>query len=86
MIRPYEQIHQLATRKGLKYRLLSHEESARVRARDAASRNAHKLPPSEYTRVLLRAKDGELHPGEADRRIIKMGGRVRVQPLPRPPL
>ena len=47
---------------------------------------ARRPPPSPeaYQRELLRAKEGEISPGEADRRIAKMGGRVRVRPIPQP--
>jgi hypothetical protein len=41
--------------------------------------------PEEYTRTLLAAKEGELSAGEADRRITRGGGKVRVNPLPKPP-
>jgi len=70
------------------WRVLSHEEAARVRAQDTAERNAHRLPPEAYTKFLLQAKHGEIAPGEADRRVAKYGGSTKVQPIrpfPRPP-
>lgn len=64
---------------GHQYRMMTHEETARIRSRIPA----HKLPASEYTRIMLAAKDGSLAPGEADRRIVRKGGRVSINPLPR---
>lgn len=72
-------------RKGLQFRLLSHTEAAVVRDREAARRNMSRMPPSEYTRILLDAKEGIIKPGDADRKISRNGGRVSVTPLPRPP-
>jgi hypothetical protein len=39
----------------------------------------------EYTRILLKAKEGEIAPDEATRRIVKLGGSGKVRPLRRPP-
>lgn len=46
------------------------------------------LPPTPeaYTRTILEAKEGKISPGEADRRIVKMGGKVRVKPIPQAPV
>jgi hypothetical protein len=41
--------------------------------------------PEEYTRTILAAKNGEISPGEASRRIAAGGGSNRVIPLPSPP-
>jgi len=48
--------------------------------------NIRPLPPTPeaYTRTLLEAKEGKISPGEADRRIARMGGRVKVRPIPQP--
>lgn len=43
------------------------------------------VPSSVYTDILMRAKEGDIAPGEADRQITKLGGRVRVNPLPKVP-
>lgn len=40
--------------------------------------------PQEYTRILLDAKEGKIAPGEADRRIARAGGPVKVKPLIKP--
>lgn len=40
--------------------------------------------PEAYTRTILAAKEGEISPGEADRRIVRAGGRVKVRPIPQP--
>lgn len=57
-----------------------------VMQRKAGPPKLRPLPPSPeaYTREILRAKDGEISGGEADRRITKMGGRVKVRPIPQP--
>lgn len=75
------------TRKGLKFRLLSHQEAAPIiRQHNAQKVTAIDRPsPHEYTRILLAAKEGDIAPGEADRRIARMGGRVGVSKLPKPP-
>jgi hypothetical protein len=41
--------------------------------------------PEQYTRTLLDAKEGKISPGEADRRIAKAGGKVKIKPLPQIP-
>jgi hypothetical protein len=41
--------------------------------------------PEEYTRTILAAKEGTLSPDEANRRIRRGGGSLKVQPLPSPP-
>lgn len=41
--------------------------------------------PEQYTRTILAAKEGELTPGEASRRIARGGGSSKVKPLPPPP-
>lgn len=49
---------------------------------------ALRRPPAsreEYTRILLAAKEGEISPGEADRRIARLGGRVKVLRRPQEP-
>ena len=61
--------------------LLTPEQAARLRAQP----EPHKLPASEYTRMILAAKDGEISPGEAERRLRKYGANLRIMPLPRPP-
>lgn len=87
MIRHIDSLRGKPKREGT-WRVLSHAEAARVRHVHAS---AHKVTsidrthPQEYTRILLAAKDGDLPPGEADRRISKLGGKVRTRPLPRPP-
>ena len=45
----------------------------------------HQLPPEEYTRMILAAKNGEITPGEADRRLRRYGGRTNILPMPKPP-
>ena len=67
------------------WRVLPDAEAAQLRARDAAQQNIVRTSPEAYTRILLDAKEGNLSPGEADRRISKSGGKVRVMPLRRPP-
>lgn len=51
-----------------------------------AALNRLSRPPSptaaSHLRTILDAKDGLYSPGEADRRIIKTGGRVKIKPLP----
>lgn len=41
--------------------------------------------PEQWQRTILAAKDGELSPGEAARRIARGGGSNAVKPLPPPP-
>jgi len=60
---------------------LTPEEFARLKS----APEPHKLPAAEYTRMILAAKDGEISPGEAERRIRKYGGNLRIFPLPKPP-
>ncbi len=48
-------------------------------------RSVLEATPEQYTRTLLEAKEGKISPGEADRRISKAGGKVKVKPSPRPP-
>ena len=44
---------------------------------------ARNLPPEAYTRFLLQAKEGEITPGELERRFAKYGQPYRVTPLER---
>lgn len=69
---------------GWRYRVLPEHEARAVREQ-SPQHNAHRLPPAEYTRILLRAKDGDIAPGKADTLIHKLGGPIRVRPIPRPP-
>lgn len=85
MIRPHAEFKRDHPRPGWTYRVLSPEETVRVQHLDAVRRNAHRQPASEYTRILLRAKEGDISPGHADTLIHKLGGRVRIRPIPRPP-
>lgn len=76
------------TRKGLKIRFITNPaEAAPIIARHNAQKvTAIDRPsPHEYTRILLAAKEGDISPGEADRRIVRMGGRAGVSKLPKPP-
>lgn len=87
MIQHINELRRAPPRKGLRFRLLSHEEAAHVHADHEARKVTSIDRPGhhEYTRILLAAKEGGLAPGEADRRISRMGGQVRIKPLPKPP-
>lgn len=76
-----QNVHKMNLPSGGRWERISPVDMARLNARP----DVHRLPPSEYTRVLLRAKDGNLSPGAADTLINRLGGRVRVKPIPRPP-
>lgn len=54
--------------------------------RNAGPPRLRSLPPSPeaHLRTLLDAKEGLISPGEADRRITRNGGRVKVKPIPQP--
>lgn len=71
------------SRKGWSVRVLSPMEAAKARAEHAREANVHKLPPEAYTRFLLQAKEGDISPDEATRRILKYGGTTGVRPLKR---
>lgn len=85
MIKHIDSLKRMKPRKGLKFRFLYGDEAARAHAEDKRSRQLYRLPPEEYTRILLAAKEGAIKPGEADRRIARGGGHSAVRPLPRPP-
>ena len=85
MIKHINELRKLGPRKDLKFRVLSHEEAAQVRAAQRPRPVTPRTSSAEYTRILLDAKEGKVAPGEADRRIVQKGGLVRVQPLPKPP-
>ena len=58
-------------------------------ARRIAARRTPPTPPA-YTRSVIAqamedAKNGVISPGEADRRITRAGGKVKVKPIPTPP-
>ena len=44
---------------------------------------ARSLPPEAYTRFLLAAKEGEITPGELERRMAKYGAGNVIRPLDR---
>jgi hypothetical protein len=67
------------------WRVLPPEEAERVRAAHRPTPISPRTSPAEYTRILLDAKEGRLSEGEANRRITKQGGPVKVRPLPKPP-
>lgn len=85
MIKHISELRKIKPHAGLKFELLSHEEAAKVRAAHRPTPIHSRTSPAEYTRILLEAKNGEVAPGEADRRIVQKGGLVRVRPLPKPP-
>lgn len=68
-------------RKDLEFSIATPEEAAVLRAQDARERNTARMHPAEYTRLILRAKDGDMAPGEADRRILRFGGTTKLRRL-----
>jgi hypothetical protein len=46
---------------------------------------APRVTPEEYTRILLRAKEGEMTPGKADTLIRRLGGKTEVKRQPPTP-
>jgi len=58
------------------------DQGARARPRQTP---ISRMSSQEAMRTLLQAKEGDISPGEASRRISRGGQSVRVKPLPRPP-
>ncbi len=55
--------------------------------RNAGAPRLRSLPPTPeayHRSVIEAAKNGDISPGEADRRISAAGGKVRVRPIPQP--
>lgn len=71
-------------RKDLEFSIATPEEAAVLRAADARERNTARMHPAEYTRLILRAKDGDLAPDEANRRILRFGGSTKLRKFPGP--
>jgi hypothetical protein len=70
--------------KGLKFRVIPPDEMKRIEAQNKPQSVQH-LSKEEYTRIMLKAKEGDIAPDEAHRRIVKLGGNIKLRRLPQFP-